>query len=113
MTRRPCSSFERQPMDGEPSISAHPANDGPFALKFPSLSYVRAVPAEITSTGWKQFAQLISRAVIAQDQFDCIVCFVDNIAAEHATQQRYVQEPEPLLVSRGLLGVGCPSELVR
>ena len=29
-------------------------------------------------------AQLISIAVVARDQFDCLICFVDNTAAEHA-----------------------------
>ena len=29
-------------------------------------------------------AQLISIAAVARDQFDCLICFVDNTAAEHA-----------------------------
>eukprot|EP00439_Symbiodinium_sp_Y106_P083902 s636_g24.t1 len=29
-------------------------------------------------------AQLISIAVVARDQFDCLICFVDNTAVEHA-----------------------------
>ena len=38
-------------------------------------------------------AQLISMAVIAQDQFDCIVCFVDNTAAEHALNKGTSKNP--------------------
>ncbi|OLP99308.1 hypothetical protein AK812_SmicGene18150 [Symbiodinium microadriaticum] len=38
-------------------------------------------------------AQLISLAVVAQDQFDCIVCFVDNTAAEHALNKGTSKNP--------------------
>ncbi|CAE7844333.1 unnamed protein product, partial [Symbiodinium necroappetens] len=38
-------------------------------------------------------AQLISLAVVAKDQFDCIVCFVDNTAAEHALNKGTSKNP--------------------
>ena len=57
-------------------------------------------------------AQLISLAVVARDQFDGIVCFVDNTAAEHALNKGTSKKSESLLVNRCLLGVGCPSGFV-
>ena len=38
-------------------------------------------------------AQLISIAVVARDQFDCLICFVDNTAAEHALNKGTSKNP--------------------
>ena len=38
-------------------------------------------------------AQLISIAAVARDQFDCLICFVDNTAAEHALNKGTSKNP--------------------
>ena len=49
-------------------------------------------------------AQLISIAVVARDQFDCLICFVDNTAVEHALNRGTSKNPALCWLLRRLSG---------
>ncbi|CAE7580561.1 NUP155 [Symbiodinium sp. KB8] len=59
-----------------------------------ALQQPRTRATSVLFVQWLEaIAQLISIAVVARDQFDCIVCFLDNTAAEHALNKGTSKNP--------------------
>ena len=70
------------------STWACPVHVGVSGQEFQIMCCVSVVRPRAPYTG----TQLISLAMVSCDQFDCIVCLVDNTAAEHVLNKRDVEE---------------------
>ena len=87
-------SSSRPPTDGGPSDSTRQTPGRVSELwSQPSLAAVLFVQGLHLLAGSSGTADLISIAVVARDQFDCLICFVDNTAAEHALNRGTSKNP--------------------